>query len=159
MFQTRKADWYFIISATTVWLAALLVTTGDFAYVQQAVFRFRFDSLVGLTSMLLGIIVRRWAKMNLRKNFSPALRIRDDHQLVTNGIYKYIRHPAYSGNFLFWFGTPLLFSSFYGFLVMLLLIPCYLYRIKIEEKMLVGKFGEEYLEYMRHTKKLLPYIY
>jgi protein-S-isoprenylcysteine O-methyltransferase Ste14 len=42
---------------------------------------------------------------------------------------------------------------------MLLLIPCYLYRIKIEEDMLIARFGETYREYMRHTKRLIPRIF
>jgi hypothetical protein len=77
MFETKKADWYFIIPATIVWLASLLVTAWDFAYVQLAVYRFDLVNLVGLISMLSGIVIRRWAKMNLGGNFSPALRIRN----------------------------------------------------------------------------------
>lgn len=81
------------------------------------------------------------------------------HEAAIDSIYSRVRHPAYTGNLLFWFGTPLLFSSLRGFLIMLLLIPCFLYRIKIEESMLAEKFGSEYLEYVKRTKKLLPYIY
>jgi len=56
-------------------------------------------------------------------------------------------------------GIPLIFSSLYGFLLMLGLTPLFLYRIKIEEKMLIKRFGEEYKEYIKKTKKLLPLIY
>jgi len=95
----------------------------------------------------------------LGKYFSAGLRISEYHKLVTQGIYRHVRHPAYLGVLLVWLGVPLLFSSLYGFLAMLLLIPCYLYRIRIEEKMVIEKFGKEYLEYMKRTKKLIPYIY
>jgi len=54
---------------------------------------------------------------------------------------------------------PLFFSSIYGFFLMLGLIPCVIYRIKIEEKMLIKKFGTEYMEYAKRTKKLIPHIY
>lgn len=91
--------------------------------------------------------------------FSARLRTLHEHQLVTQGIYSRVRHPAYTGNLLFWFGTALLFSSWYGFLMFLLLIPCFIYRIKVEERMLIEEFGGEYLEYMKRTKKLLPYVY
>jgi len=53
-------------------------------------------------------------------------------------------------------GIPLLFPSLYGFLMILLLTPCILYRMKIEEQMLIRKFGEEYLKYMKRTKRLTP---
>lgn len=159
MFQTKRADWYFLIPATLAWIAALLVTAWEFIYTQRAVYRFGFVNVIGLISMLSGIVIRKWAKMNLGRNFSSGLRILNGHRLVTDGIYRYIRHPAYSGNFLFWFGTPLLFSSLYGFLVMLLLVPCFLYRMKIEESMLIERFGDEYLDYMKRTKRLIPFVY
>ena len=159
MFKTKKADWYFIVPATLVWVSALIVTTWDFLQVQQATYRFNFINFVGLGFMLLGIAIRLCAKKTLGRYFSAGLRTLERHELVKHGIYKHVRHPAYTGNFLFWFGTPLLFSSWYGFLIMLLLIPCFLYRIKAEESMLIEKFGDEYLEYMRSTKKLLPYLY
>ena len=54
---------------------------------------------------------------------------------------------------------PLVLSSVYGFLVMLGIVPLFLYRIGIEEKMLIEKFGDEYLQYMKRTRKLIPLIY
>jgi len=47
----------------------------------------------------------------------------------------------------------------YGFLIMLGLILLILYRLKLEEKMLVDKFGDEYREYMKNTKRLIPFTY
>ena len=159
MFETKRADWYFIVPASLVWLSALIVTAWDFVRIQQEPYRFEFLNLVGLSSMLIGLAIRLWARKTLGRYFSASLRTLDAHKLVKDGIYRHVRHPAYTGNFLFWFGTPLLFSSWYGFLIMLLLIPCFLYRIKIEESMLIEKFGSEYLEYAKRSKKLLPYIY
>jgi protein-S-isoprenylcysteine O-methyltransferase Ste14 len=60
---------------------------------------------------------------------------------------------------LFYSGVTLLFSSWYGFLFMLLLIPCFLYRIRIEEEMLVERLGAEYQAYMKVSKKMIPYLY
>ncbi len=159
MFKTIQADWYFIVSATFVWISALGVTAWDFIQVRQATFHFGFVNLLGLTSTLIGIVIRRWAKKDLGRYFSAGLRTLSNHQLVTDGIYRHVRHPAYLGNFLFWFGVPVLFSSLYGFLVMLLLIPCFLYRMRVEEKMLIERFRRDYLEYMKHSKRLIPYIY
>jgi protein-S-isoprenylcysteine O-methyltransferase Ste14 len=159
MFKTKMADWYFIIPATLVWVSALIVTAWDFMLFQQVTYRFGFINLIGLSSMFLGVSIRRWAKKTLGRYFSASLRTLDRHELVKHGIYRHVRHPAYTGSFLFCFGTPLLFSSWSGFLIMLLLIPCFLYRIKIEENMLIERFGSAYLEYMKHTKKLIPYVY
>jgi protein-S-isoprenylcysteine O-methyltransferase Ste14 len=159
MFNTLKADWYFIIPATLIWLAALIVTAWDFIYLQEAAFHLEFIKLIGVSLILIGLALRMAARKALGHHFSYALRIIDQHELVTTGIYTYIRHPAYSGDLLFHYGVTLLFSSLYGFMIMLLLIPCFLYRIRVEENMLSEQFGQEYLEYMQTTKKLLPYLY
>jgi protein-S-isoprenylcysteine O-methyltransferase Ste14 len=50
-------------------------------------------------------------------------------------------------------------NSLYGFVIMLITIPILFHRIKIEEEILVSRFGQEYLEYTQKTKKLIPYLY
>jgi protein-S-isoprenylcysteine O-methyltransferase Ste14 len=95
----------------------------------------------------------------LKKNFSTRLRIREGHTLVKNGIYHWIRHPAYLGIIIAYLGVPVLLSSVLGFLVMLLIVPLLLQRIKLEERMLIERFGAEYEEYMRQSKKLVPFLY
>ncbi len=159
MFKTKTADWFFIIPAILVWLTALMVTAWDFWGFKKAVYHFGWASLIGLFFMVTGVGIRVIARKSLGRQFSYALRTLQEHELVTHGIYEHVRHPAYSGDLLFHFGTPLLFSSVYGFLVMLLLIPCILYRIRIEESMLVERFGDGYRKYKQATKKLVPYLY
>jgi len=159
MFATIKKDWYFVIPAFIVGASALGVTGWDFIQLQKAVYRFEVVNLVGASFLLLGLTLRVLARKALGKHFSYALRIINNHALVKHGIYKYIRHPAYSGYLLFYFGVTLLFSSWDGFLIMLLLIPCFLYRIRIEEEMLVERLGAEYQAYMKISKKMIPYLY
>ncbi len=159
MFKTQKADWYFIVAASLAWVAALAVTVWDFVALQSAAFHFGLLTWIGLVFIVTGLALRMFARKALGKHFSYALRTLDKHELITDGTYAHLRHPAYTGDLLFQFGVPLLFSSLYGFLVMLLLIPCFLYRISIEEKMLVEKFGSEYQNYQHTSKKLFPYIY
>jgi protein-S-isoprenylcysteine O-methyltransferase Ste14 len=114
---------------------------------------------VGVGLIFLGLIIRIVTIGTLRKNFSTRLRIREGHTLVTNGIYHWIRHPAYLGLILIILGIPVLLSSVLGFLVMLLIVPLLLHRIKLEEAMLIGQFGDEYENYMRQTKRLIPFLY
>jgi protein-S-isoprenylcysteine O-methyltransferase Ste14 len=65
------------------------------------------------------------------------VRLLPDHRLITYGIYRHIRHPGYLGELLLYFSVPLLLHSLYGFLVMTSLIPFILYRMRIEERVLV----------------------
>jgi protein-S-isoprenylcysteine O-methyltransferase Ste14 len=114
---------------------------------------------VGATMVAAGFAIRIVAITTLKKNFSGALRIREGHTLVTSGIYRYVRHPAYLGAIILFAGIPVMFSSPLGLLVMLLLVPYLLHRIRLEESMMIERFGKEYEDYIRSSKKLLPFIY
>ena len=90
---------------------------------------------------------------------SSRLRVVEDQKLVTSGVYRYIRHPMYLGEFGKNIGVPLFFNSMMGMVVMILANLFLLIRIEIEEEMLIKEFGEEYMEYRKRTKKLIPYLY
>lgn len=159
LFQTKRADWGFIIPATLVFILALLVTIWDSVQVQGMIYRFGIVNAVGLGLFVTGVSIRLMARRTLGRYFSHVLRTLQKPELIKHGIYKHFRHPAYLGSLLLSSGIPMIFSSLYGFFLMLGLIPCFLYRIKIEESMLIEKFGDEYREYMKKTKKIIPFIY
>ena len=121
--------------------------------------RLSLVNVAGLGLFLMGVYMRVVAMRTLGEYFLTDLRTERDHRLVKHGIYEHIRHPAYLGTVLFSVGIPLIFSSLYGFLLMLILFPSYLYRIRIEESVLLKEFGDEYREYMKKTKKIIPLIY
>ena len=79
--------------------------------------------------------------------------------LVTHGVYTKVRHPSYTGSSLFWLGLALLLNSILGFIVMHLGVTLVLIRIPFEEKMLISRFGQQYIDYMKRTKKLIPHVY
>ncbi len=116
-------------------------------------------NVVGALIFIIGLVITVNAQMTLKRNYSGTLRIREDHQLIAHGIYKYVRHPVYIGTLLRTFAIPIYTTSLLGFLFALMGIPLFIYRIGIEEKMLIEEFGDEYLEYTKDTWKLLPYIY
>lgn len=159
MAKIIKADWYFIIPTALIFFSALLVTLWDFIQIQEMMYRLQFVNVVGLSSFVIGIAIRRVAKRTLGKHYSYVLKTEQKSDLIDYGIYKHIRHPIYSAMLMYCIAIPLIFSSVYGFLFMLWVIPCTVYRIKIEENMLIEKFKNRYKDYMNHTKKLIPYIY
>ena len=114
----------------------------------------------GLPLIISGLIIRWVAILQLGNSFTVDVAISDSANLKTDGIYKGIRHPSYSGILLVAVGFSAIMSSLYSFLV--LVIPVFvaiIYRINIEEKVLINEFGESYNEYMNNTKKLIPWIY
>ncbi|WP_297630756.1 isoprenylcysteine carboxylmethyltransferase family protein [uncultured Clostridium sp.] len=116
--------------------------------------------IIGILLMILGIIVRAIAVGTLRKNFTLEVNISSKQKLITSGIYKYVRNPAYTGSIVSLMGIAISFrcvnSIIWSFI---LLIVCYSYRIKVEERALKERFGDEFLQYCIKVKKLIPFIY
>jgi protein-S-isoprenylcysteine O-methyltransferase Ste14 len=97
------------------------------------------------------------AHADLGVNWSPSLEIRDQHELITRGIYGVIRHPMYASQWLLTLATPLLLQNWIaGFLNLVVFVPFYLLRVKAEEQMMLDSFGTQYQEYMKTTGGVLP---
>ncbi len=80
--------------------------------------------------------------------------------MIDSGIYHYVRHPAYLGQLLISIGFGIVMNNW--ICICFMVIPpllAILYRIHIEEKALIEKFGSSYMDYMKKTKGLLPFIY
>jgi protein-S-isoprenylcysteine O-methyltransferase Ste14 len=93
-------------------------------------------------------------------NWSENLELREDHQLVTSGIYKSIRNPMYAALSLYGIAQTLLLSNWIAgpcFLVQFTLM--FILRLRAEERMMSEKFGQAYEEYARRTKRLIPGIW
>jgi protein-S-isoprenylcysteine O-methyltransferase Ste14 len=116
-------------------------------------------NIAGLVMFVFGIKVAFIAFFTLKHNYSATLVIRKEHQLITHGVFRFVRHPIYFGVLIGAFGAPVYAPSLYGFLVMLLLVPVVLNRIRMEEGLLTEAFGDEYRKYSRRTKKLISFIY
>jgi protein-S-isoprenylcysteine O-methyltransferase Ste14 len=112
---------------------------------------------VALAIAAFGIAFREWAVITLGRNFSRTVEIKEGQRLVTSGPYRRIRHPAYTGMVLIYIGLALALGSWLGgILAAVLILSATLYRIRVEEPVLVGAFGEEYKAYMQRTWKLFP---
>ncbi|MEM6432873.1 MAG: protein-S-isoprenylcysteine O-methyltransferase [Cyanobacteria bacterium P01_D01_bin.115] len=96
---------------------------------------------------------------DLGKNWSPTLQVREDHTLITDGIYLTIRHPMYTAIWLWAMAQGLLLTNWIvGLSGILTFGTLYFLRIGNEEKMMLEQFGDQYQAYMQQTKRLLPYL-
>lgn len=114
---------------------------------------------VGLSLFIVGLTLMLVAQVTLWENYSGFVVIKKGHQLITHGIYRYTRNPIYLGALMAFAGLPAYAASLYGFLMMLANIPIFLFRIRMEEKMLSVHFGDEYEAYRNTTKRLIPFLY
>lgn len=115
---------------------------------------------LGELFIITGIIFRYLIIRSLGKYFTVDVTIRKDHQIKKEGFYKYLRHPSYAFSLLTSLGLGLYLNNWLS-LILAFLPPfiAFAYRIKIEEQALVEEFGNEYIEYRKSTKKLIPFIY
>jgi protein-S-isoprenylcysteine O-methyltransferase Ste14 len=96
----------------------------------------------------------------LGRSWSVTLELRDQHVLVTHGLYAHLRHPMYSAFWLWALAQALLLPNFFagpaglvGFGIL------FFGRVDREEQMMLEKFGDEYRAYMARTKRIIPGIY
>ncbi len=114
-------------------------------------------NVAALVVALAGLVLRSWAVQTLGRFFTVHVRVQEGHEVVEDGPYRYIRHPSYTGALLTYLGTPLLFSSYWTFFVSLVVLPpIFLYRVKVEEQILVAKLGEPYRRFQERVGALLP---
>ena len=132
----------------------------EYLFVPAVLPRLLGMQVTGLLLMIVGAFLLSWARRVIRGQFSGHVRIQEGHQLVQSGPYQFVRHPGYLGYLLIVFGIAVGFSSLSAAASMvLLLLPGLIYRINVEEKMLVEAFGQDYLQYAGRTKRLLPGIW
>jgi protein-S-isoprenylcysteine O-methyltransferase Ste14 len=106
-----------------------------------------------------GGALRIWPVFVLGRRFSGLVAIQPGHTLVTNGIYRAIRHPSYLGLLLAALGWGLAFRSGVGLLLTALLIPPLVARMNAEERLLRTHFGREYDAYRARTSRMIPRLY
>jgi len=126
--------------------------------------RMRLDSYVlgyfGLAAMVTGIAIRWSAIVTLGKYFNGKVCFQPDHQLVRVGLYKYVRHPAYTGSLLAHLGLGLAMANWFSltFSVLPFVIAVW-YRMRVEDEALAKVFGPNYGEYANQVKRLIPKLY
>jgi protein-S-isoprenylcysteine O-methyltransferase Ste14 len=113
----------------------------------------------GLFLFVAGSILRLAAVFALGHRFSGLVAIQPDHQLKTDGLYRYIRHPRYTGLLGSMIGYTLIFRSAIGLVLCALLFLLLVSRMNDEEKFLGTHFGDEYRTYCQKTRRLVPLIY
>ncbi len=110
----------------------------------------------GVVLGLLADLFAWWIFSSLGNNVSPTVATRRSHQLVTNGPYRWIRHPLYLMGLIAYLGFAFLSANWIIACLAVLVFILLLIRLPQEEAHLAARFGEEYLSYSRRTGRFLP---
>lgn len=97
-----------------------------------------------------------WVFSSIGENITPTVTTRSDHELVTDGLYRWVRHPLYSVGSTFWVSLSLLAANWFMGLASVAVLVMVLVRLPKEEARLIERFGDEYRAYTRRTGRLLP---
>jgi protein-S-isoprenylcysteine O-methyltransferase Ste14 len=136
-----------------LWIATPVLAFADYEVHAGAL-------VAGTLGIGIGLWVLHRSHVDLGTNWSNTLELRQDHTLVTRGVYRRIRHPMYSALFLHSAGQALVLPNWIAgpsFLAAFTLI--FTTRLRREEKMMQDEFGADYTAYMERTKRLVPGIW
>jgi protein-S-isoprenylcysteine O-methyltransferase Ste14 len=108
--------------------------------------------------VLAGALLVFWrAHVDLGLNWSPTLEIREKHELITSGIYRFVRHPMYASQWLWVVAQPLLLQNWIaGWLNLVVFAVFYVVRVSAEEQMMIDRFGDAYRQYRQKVGAVIP---
>jgi protein-S-isoprenylcysteine O-methyltransferase Ste14 len=116
--------------------------------------------VVGLVLLLAGTWLRRHCWRMLGKHFTGNVKTSVEQPVIDSGAYRWIRHPSYTGGILMYLGTGIAMTSWLSALIIALAGALgYVYRVRVEEQALQANLGGRYQEYMRRTKRFVPFIF
>ena len=113
----------------------------------------------GLAVLLSGVYWAFWARHTLGSNWSGRVTIKEDHELITRGPYRFVRHPIYTGVLFSYTGTSLALGRVGNLFAIGVMLAIFLHKIRLEEKVLDGHFGQKYADYRRSAKTLIPLVW
>ncbi len=148
---------FMVVGSLVIPLIATFTHWLDFADYDWSETTKRRAGILGSVVMACGLWVFWRSHHDLGTNWSPSLEINTKQTLVTNGIYRQIRHPMYSSQVLWSIAQMLLFPNWVaGNASFVAFVPFYVARVPNEERMMRDHFGAEYQAYCQQTGRILP---
>jgi len=113
--------------------------------------------VVGFVLCLSGFAFAIWARINLGRNWGQPMTLKQGHELVTTGPYRFVRHPIYTGILLAMLGSAIIRP--FWIVAFVCLTAYFIYSARTEERIMSSQFPGEYTEYKKRTKMLVPLIW
>lgn len=154
--STLGVIWLVIaVSVTAGVYAARSTSLGAFAMPYGQIF-----ALTGVVLFVAGLFLRWWAIITLGRFFTVDVVIENDHEVVERGPFRLVRHPSYTGVLLAFVGFALTLRNWAALLIVLVpIFAAFIRRMNVEEDALSRALGSRYADYMRRTKRLVPFVY
>ena len=114
---------------------------------------------IGAVLVVIGLLFTVWAREHLGRNWSDVVTIKVDHELVTSGPYRVVRHPIYTGLLLAFLGTAIARGEWRGLLAVALALWAFWRKLRVEERLMREQFGAAYEEYGERVAALIPFVF
>jgi protein-S-isoprenylcysteine O-methyltransferase Ste14 len=148
----------FLMGVALFILPILVIATPFLSFADYSFSRTSF--VLGAICVVLNLWLFYRSHQDLGENWSATLEVRENHQLVCNGIYRAIRHPMYASIYLLVLAQALLIPNWIvGPAGLIAFTLMFVFRLKPEEQMMIDQFGAEYVEYAAKTKRLIPGVW
>ena len=144
-----------------LWIAAWLLISRR---VPSAALNARFVPLAawifvaGVSLVVLGLAFATWARVYLGRNWSAAVTLKRDHELIRSGPYRWVRNPIYTGILVALAGSALARGQWSGVLAVAIAFGSFRYKARLEERVMHDAFGAEYDGYRRDVASLIPFV-
>ncbi len=112
---------------------------------------------VGFLLCLCGFAFAIWARLHLGRNWGQPMTLKQGHELVTTGPYRFVRHPIYTGILLAMLGSTIVTP--FWVVAFVCLTGYFVYSARTEERIMTGQFPGQYPEYKKRTKMLVPLVW
>lgn len=113
---------------------------------------------IGAIACVVGLVFCIWARLVLGRNWSGTITLKEDHELITRGPYRWVRHPIYTGLLAMCVGTMLVTDHVAGFLGLALIFVSIWIKLRYEEALMLRQFPTEYPQYRKRVKTIIPFI-
>ena len=147
-----------LVAYTLLVLVSFLLLSGALPWGEVRMLQ-RRPELTGLGLVIAGAGLAVWSRLVLARNWSGAIELKVDHELVERGPYRFLRHPIYSGLLLMFLGTALVRGTAQAFGAFTLFLAVHLWKIRAEEALLAQRFPRAFAAYRARTKALVPLVF
>ncbi|MGH8128123.1 MAG: methyltransferase family protein [Gammaproteobacteria bacterium] len=113
---------------------------------------------IGLIITAIALAFSVWARITIGRNWSGIVTVKQGHELIRNGPYRWVRHPIYTGLIFGFVGTALALDEWRGWLAVAITFAALWRKLRLEERWMSEQFGDQYIEYRKHTAALIPFI-
>jgi protein-S-isoprenylcysteine O-methyltransferase Ste14 len=114
--------------------------------------------VAGTAMVAVGLLFSVWARVHLGRNWSATVTVKQGHELVQSGPYRFVRHPIYTGLLLGLLGTAIARGDVQGFVAFAIACAALWRKLRLEERWMQETFGDVYAKYRENVPALIPHL-